>query len=564
MVSRKSAIRSIPIAKSYFDKRESVLVSKVIASGWISQGKIVEEFEKALTGYAGAKYAIAVSSGTTALHLALLVSGVGPGDEVIVPSFSFIATANAVLYCAARPIFIDIDSKTYNVDPLELTRFLEVGCRYDAKKKRLVNKKTGGIVKAIMPVHQFGLACDLSAIERVAKKFNLALIEDAACGLGALYKGRKIGDGRNIACLSFHPRKIITTGEGGAILTNNRSYADKLRTLRNHGACLTAMDKHASKTAPKEDYEVLGYNYRMTDLQAAIGLGQMSKLSAIVQKRKAIAARYNKAFKDIRDIHIPYIPYYATPNYQSYIISLDERCPISRDAIVTELASLGISTRRGNTAIHMQGLYRNVKLGVRLPITEKAAFSTIALPIYAEMTKAEQGRVISSLLSVVSHLRQGASRKILSGIRLRKVIKDDCREMFEWRNDPETRKNSILGSREVSFDEHQGWFYSKMNSPHTRLFMAMSGDDKVGVLRFVIGKDAVEAGININPHFRRMGIGKKIINLASQKMLRELGKPLIAKAKNDNTASIKLFNKCGYRFKNKTDKVTTLCLKGCV
>jgi len=401
MVSKKSAVRSIPIARSYFNKLESALVSKVIASGWISQGKIVEDFERSLAGYTGAKYAVAVSSGTTALHLALLVSGVGPGDEVIVPSFSFIATANSVLYCGARPAFMDIDLKTYNIDPLEIIRFLKDGCRYDAKKKRLINKNTGGMVRAIMPVHQFGLACDLNAIERIAEKYNLSVIEDAACGLGASYKGRKIGDGRNMACLSFHPRKIITTGEGGAILTDNRFFADKLRALRNHGASLTACDKHAGKTAAKEDYEVMGYNYRLTDVQAAIGIVQMSKLPAILKNRNSLAKKYNDAFKNIDRVHVPFIPPYAAPNYQSYVLRIGHGCPVSRDEIVSGLLGYGISTRRGNTAIHKQTLYRNMGLDAKLVNTEKAASDTIALPLYFDITVKEQNFIIDKVISII-------------------------------------------------------------------------------------------------------------------------------------------------------------------
>ncbi len=398
MVSKKSAVKTIPIAKSYFDRRESDLVSKVIASGWIAQGRSVQDFETVLSGYTGAKYAVAVSSGTTALHLALIVSGIGPGDEVIIPSFSFIATANSVLQSGAKPVFIDIDPETYNIDPVEIAKFLKEGCRYDAKMKRLVNKKTGGTVRAIMPVHQFGLAFDLGAIEEIANKHGLKLVEDAACGLGASYRKRKIGDGRNMSCFSFHPRKIITTGEGGVVLTNDRLLADKIRVLRNHGASLSAMDKHISKKAVSEDYEVLGYNYRLTDLQAAIGIAQMDKLPMILKKRLCLAKNYDNALKGVDCIRIPFIPAYATPNYQSYVVRIDDSCPVLRDELVEELLSFGISTRRGNTAIHMQSLYRPMKMRGLLPETEMAASRTIALPIYTDMTETEQRRVIDGFL----------------------------------------------------------------------------------------------------------------------------------------------------------------------
>lgn len=401
MVSRKSAVKNIPIARPSFDKKEKMLVTKVIASGWIAQGRMVAEFEDSIAGYTGAEYCVAVSSGTAALHLALIASGVGPGDEVIVPSFSFIATANSVLYCGARPVFIDIDNRTYNIDPLKIEDFIENSCRFYASRKLLINKRTGSRVKAMMPVHQFGLPCNLDAIERIAKKHSLALVEDAACGLGSLYKTRRIGDGRNIACFSFHPRKIITTGEGGMVLTNDRLLAEKLRILRNHGAGFTAMDKGKDSKVSTEDYGELGYNYRLTDMQAAIGIGQMSRLPGILRKRRRLAKRYDNAFKGAASLGIPYIPSYATPNYQSYVVEICERFSARRDKIVMELLKYGISTRRGNTAIHMQNLYKSIGLDAALPNTEKAALNTIALPLYDGMREADQNIVIDRLLAIV-------------------------------------------------------------------------------------------------------------------------------------------------------------------
>jgi len=361
-------MKDIPIAKIYLGREEKDLVAKVISSGWIAQGRMVKEFEDRAARYTGAKYAVAVSSGTAALHLALLISGIGEGDEVIVPSFSFIATANSVLYCGARAVFVDIDSKTYNIDP--------------DKIGAAITRKT----KAIMPVHQFGLACDLDAVSEIARRYNLAVIEDAACALGSLYKGRRIGSGSNIACFSFHPRKIITTGEGGMLVTGSRAHADKARALRNHGASLTA----------HEDYKVLGYNYRLTDLQAAVGIGQLSRLAAVLKKRKRLAERYDRAFENIKCVEIPRIPPYATPNYQSYVIKI-RKSGISRDRLIERLSKDGIQTRRGNTAIHLQGLYKKRAPDAVLPNTEEAALRTIALPIYYEMSEKEQDFVIDRI-----------------------------------------------------------------------------------------------------------------------------------------------------------------------
>jgi perosamine synthetase len=381
MVQAKSAIKAIPIAKSYFDGLELKLVSDVIRSGWIAQGKMVEEFESKVAAYAGASHAVALSSGTAALHLALLIAGVKPGDEVIIPSFSFIATANAVLYCGAKPVFIDIDPRTYNIDP--------------DKIKAALTKKT----RAIMPVHQFGLACDIDEIRRIADKHALPVVEDAACALGAGYKAKMIGSGGNMACFSFHPRKILTTGEGGMLVTNDASQAEKARVLRNHGMKMTAIAKDAMKKTPPEDYEALGFNYRLTDVQAAIGIAQMARLAEILEKRLYLASRYNNAFKNTAFLETPYIPAYATPNYQSYILRIRNSSKVRRDEIVDLLREDDIYARRGNTAIHMQALYKNMK--VRLPHTEEAARDTIAIPLYYTMTDKEQDLVINKVLRAI-------------------------------------------------------------------------------------------------------------------------------------------------------------------
>lgn len=382
---------NIPIAKSYFGNEELMLAGGVIRSGWIAQGPMVERFEEAVRRYTGAGHAVASSSGTSALHMALVVAGVGPGDAVIVPSFSFIATANAVAYCGAKPVFIDIDPSTYNIDPAAIERYL-AGCRRSAADNRPIDRGSGRTIRAIMPVHQFGLPCDLDAISRVAGKYKLSVIEDAACALGSLYRGKQIGRGSMLACFSFHPRKIITTGEGGMLVTGRGAYADRARILRNHGS------------APVERYDVLGYNYRLTDLAASIGMAQMSRLPEILKRRAAVAGRYDAAFGKLDTVEIPRIPSYAVPNYQSYVIRIKNGCGLSRDEIVARLLRYGISTRRGNTAIHMQPVYRNAR--TKLPFTEAAALSTLALPIYFEMTRSQQDFVIEKVVSLVAKKRR--------------------------------------------------------------------------------------------------------------------------------------------------------------
>jgi len=388
MVSKKSDLKVIPIARPYLCKEEEGEALEVIRSGWIAQGAKVEEFEAKIAEYTGAKYAIATSSGTTALYLALLVLGIGKGDGVIVPSFSFIATANTILYCEAEPVFIDIDSKTYNIDPQKIQEYIEKECKFDVRKGLLFDLKTGASVRAIMAVHQFGLPSDMDRIFKIARNYNLAVLEDAACALGSRYKNRMIGTISEMACFSFHPRKVLTTGEGGMIVTDNKVYAKKAMALRNHG-----IGKHLQK------YDFLGYNYRLTDIQAGIGLAQILKLSDFLKKRKEIAAYYDAALKNVCNIKSPYMPAYAVSNYQSYVVKIEKPLLFSIADLVKKMIKKGISVKKGNAAIHLQPFYKKRRI-FKLPETEHAELSTIALPIFYQMTQKEQRYVIDNLLSL--------------------------------------------------------------------------------------------------------------------------------------------------------------------
>lgn len=376
----------IPISKPYFDKEEEIAISAVVRSGWVMQGPRVSEFEEEFANYVGSKHAIAVSSGTAALHLSLLAIGIKEGDEVIVPSFSFIATANAVAHCGASPVFIDIDQRTYNISPEKIEEYLA----RVAKKK---NKK----VKAIMPVHQLGMPADMDYIMAIAKKYSLYVVEDAACALGSEYKGQKVGNIGEIGCFSFHPRKIITTGEGGMITTNDKRIAEKVRLLRNHGMTISAHERNKKVKIKKEEYPLVGYNYRMTDLQGAIGLVQMEKLEYILNKRRAIAGRYNSLLEKIEWLERPHIPAYANPNYQSYIVRVKEGEYKIRDYIISKLIGSGISCKAGVQAIHMEKCYREKYKGDRLINTERAFYSTMLLPLYSELREDEQDKVVRKL-----------------------------------------------------------------------------------------------------------------------------------------------------------------------
>lgn len=373
----------IPLQKPYFDKKEEKALAQVLRSGWVTQGPKVEEFEEAVKNYIGAKYAIATTSATTALFLSLHALGIGEGDEVIVPSFSFIATANVVVHSGATPVFADIDSKTYNIDP--------------DKIEEKITKKT----KAIIPVDQVGLPCDLDKIFKIAKKYKLHVIEDAACALGSVYKGKKIGSFGEVACFSFHPRKAITTGEGGMIVTNDKQLADKLRILRHQGMSVSDVKRHKAKKVIRESYPMIGYNFRMTDIQGAVGVEQMKKLPMILKRRAQLAKYYTKRFSNSKNIIVPFIPKGYIHNFQSYIIRVHPNAKITRDKLMQKLLNVGISTRIGVMAAHLERPYRKMYPKLLLPETEEATYKTIILPLYYHMRKGEQNFIIEKVLEFV-------------------------------------------------------------------------------------------------------------------------------------------------------------------
>ena len=373
-----NAMFNIPITKPDLGEEEKRLIAHVIDSGWVSQGPKVAEFEEIFARYVGARYAVATTSCTTALHAALSVSGIGPGDEVIVPSLSFIATANSVIYCSATPVFIDVDPETCNIDVQK------------------IEEAVTGKTKAIMPVHQMGLPADLDPIKKIAEKNKLLIIEDAACAIGSAYKNTKIGGHGNIACFSFHPRKIITTGEGGMITTDDRTIAHQLRRFRHHGMSVSDIERHMANTVIIETYPELGYNYRMTDMQAAMGIGQMKKLSFLLDARKQMARMYDNELGKIPHIRIPQVPSYARHNYQSYWIELLDSAPVDRNTLMAKLLEKGIATRRGIMAIHREPCYR-AYAGIHLPNTDKLTDNTLLLPLYPALSAEEQTFIINSI-----------------------------------------------------------------------------------------------------------------------------------------------------------------------
>jgi len=369
----------IPITKPWIDDRETEAVASVLRSGWVTQGKAVERFEQRVAEYVGAPEAVATSSCTTALHLALILAGVEPGDEVILPSLSYIGTANPVLYQHAVPVFSDVDPRTFNLDPAGI--------------EEKITPKT----RAILLVHQFGLPGDLEPFFEIARHHGLRLIQDAACALGAAHQGKRIGGQGEISCFSFHPRKIITTGEGGMIVSGNQLFCERARRLRSLGASVSDLDRHQAGRVILERFPEAGFNYRMTDLQAAMGLAQMDKLDEIIRKRRERALRYTERLREVRFIVLPEEPSYAFHPFQSYCVRIREDSPVTRDAVMETLLDKGIATRRGCMAIHREPCYQEPAARARLPVTELLERTTLLLPLFPDMTLAMQDEVVDRL-----------------------------------------------------------------------------------------------------------------------------------------------------------------------
>jgi perosamine synthetase len=367
----------IPFSRPMLRGDEGDAVAQVIASGWVSQGPRVREFEAAFAERVGAAEAVATSNCTTALHLALYVLGVGPGDEVIVPSMSFIATANSVWQCGATPVFADVDPLTFNLDP--------------EAAERAITERT----KAIMPVHQLGLPADMDRFLELAGRYELALVEDAACAIGARYRSRPIGSLGPLTCFSLHPRKVITTGEGGMITLQDAGVAARLRQLRQHAMDVSDLARHSARDIVIESYPERGWNYRMTDMQAALGLCQLEVLGEILAQRRRLAERYTAALERMPYVAPPYEPDYAERTWQSYALTLEADAPIDRTELMRRLLLDGVPTRRGVMAIHEEPAYAGDASD--LPNTVAASNGSLMLPLFAGLSDEQQDHVIDRL-----------------------------------------------------------------------------------------------------------------------------------------------------------------------
>ncbi|MDA0194127.1 MAG: DegT/DnrJ/EryC1/StrS family aminotransferase [Bacteroidetes bacterium] len=376
--------KTISISQPQLGEEEWHALKEPLTSGWLTSGPMVKEFEEQFAKRHQVKHAVAVTSATTALHLSLVGLDIGPGDEVIVPAFTWVSTANVVLYCGAKVVFTDIDPHTFNIDPIGL--------------KDKITSKT----KAIICVHLFGLSADMDEIKKVSG--DIALIEDAACAAGASYKGTPVGSLGTMACFSFHPRKSITTGEGGMITTNNDQLSTRLGILRNHGASISEEQRHnGPQPFILPDFNELGYNYRMTDLQGAVGNVQLKKLDKFINERAKWASYYNEQLKALDWLHLPEYSGQYGHGWQSYVTMVDEtKSQAPRNEIMRILLEKGISTRPGTHAVHMLSYYAK-RLGIKpedFVNAKNANDFSMAIPLHNKMTEEDFQYVVNTLRNI--------------------------------------------------------------------------------------------------------------------------------------------------------------------
>ncbi len=369
----------IPLLRPWVGPEEVEAAGKAILSGWLSQGPVVAEFETKVRDLIGAAHAVATNSATSALHLSLLVSGIGPGDEVIVPASTCMATANAIVHAGATPVFADIEPRTYNLCP--------------ASTEAAVTPRT----RAIMVVHQIGLPARIADFEALAARRDLLVLEDAATAFGATYRGQYLGARGNPTCYSFHPRKMITTGEGGMLMLASAEAAERARSLRATGASISDLDRHKAKGVLQQVYHEAGFNYRLTDIQAAIGLVQLGRLPEMLRARRDQARIYGELLGRFDEVECPLVPDDTEHCFSSYCIRIRPGARRTRDQVLEAVAAEGVSCRRGIQPLYREPYFEARLPGMVLPVTEDVAATTMFLPIFPGLTGDQQRRVAEAL-----------------------------------------------------------------------------------------------------------------------------------------------------------------------
>jgi perosamine synthetase len=379
--------RILPLTRPYFDEAEIEQIRLCLASEWVTQGPMTDRFERLIAERHRAKHALACTSCTAALHLAACALQLGPGDEVVVPAFTWVTSAHCVEYVGATPVFADIDLATFNIDPISL--------------REALTPRT----KAVVAVHLFGLSAPMDEINAICRPRGIAIIEDAACAIGTTYKGRPVGTIGDIGCFSFHPRKIVTTGEGGMVTTNDDTFAASIKAVRNHGATGVpdpSLEPHGPWTMGK--FDRLGYNLRLSDVQAAMGVAQMAKLDALLHDRCQAAARYDGLLAGNTQLVLPSLEHRDGHTFQSYVIRVREGGRARRNLIMSFLQQENIQTRPGTHAVHRLGYYqaRYTIPKQKFPNAVLAEDTTITLPIVPRMLADDQARVATAIYRALS------------------------------------------------------------------------------------------------------------------------------------------------------------------
>ena len=407
-------MKKYPVTKPYFTQKEKDLIADSLDSGWVAQGPKVTEFEKKVSEHEGIAEGVATTSCTTALHLAMVAQGLRKGMDAIAPAFTFVATTNSIVAAGATPILVDVCRDTFNVDVDALQNIVET--KYEKKNGKLINIETGNVLWGFVPVHEFGLCCDIYRVNEIAKAYDLKVIEDAACALGAKINDKHQGAFGNTSCISFHPRKSITTGEGGMILTDDSLLATRMRELRTHGSTVSADARDKGKGFLLPEFNEAGYNYRMTDVQGAMGLAQIEKLDFIIEEKRKGAAAYNELISEkLPEFTTPIEPDGFFHTYQSYVCMLDEE-KLGLDSIkaggeyrnmlLQKLEDVGIATRQGTHAVHMLGYYRN-RFGY-VPEDYINAYAcdhlSITLPLYVGITEEDQEYIVTVIRKTIDEI----------------------------------------------------------------------------------------------------------------------------------------------------------------